>query len=254
MSAACFLTFYGKEVACEAQEVVEYVCAWDAAEEPLVRALIALCERVVVDVGSEGAEWFEFTLGGGTFAWNPEDDWDGCDPVCELAELLVKARAELEGLKRAALERTPAGTRLAYLAGDELVLLGNPPPEDDSEALGAHNCDALGCGSLSHVVMRRRLSAAQLERLQRGERVGLSGEHAAPASQEQCSCAPWSRDRTSTACCVGAHDACDGACISWSVEPGATPLDTSRITTGPERPCRCTCHASRALNGKDENV
>jgi hypothetical protein len=93
------------------------------------------------------------------------------------------ALEELSKLKRSALERTPAGTQLCYLCAGELVLLGDPDPEEDPEAPGAHNCDALGCGSMSHVKERHRLTTEQLERLRAGERVGLNeggGPGAAP--------------------------------------------------------------------------
>ena len=85
-------------------------------------------------------------------------------------------RDELNKLKRACLERTPEGTRLAYLTGNELVLLGNPDPEEDLDSPDAHNCDAMGCGSMEHVVKRRRLSLEQMERLCRGEKVLLEDE------------------------------------------------------------------------------
>jgi len=42
------------------------------------------------------------------------------------------------------LERTPPGTRLCYLVANRVYVLGEPG--DD------HNCDAMGCGSLDHVI------------------------------------------------------------------------------------------------------
>lgn len=36
----------------------------------------------------------------------------------------------------------------AYIKGNEFILLGNPDEQDN------HNCDAMGCGSLDHVLIR----------------------------------------------------------------------------------------------------
>ena len=93
-----------------------------------------------------------------------------------LAERVAHLEAEADVLKRAALERTPDGTQLCYLCDGVLVLLGDPGPEEDEDSPDYHNCDAMGCGTLSHVKERRVLTAEQMERLGRGERVGLSGD------------------------------------------------------------------------------
>ena len=55
-------------------------------------------------------------------------------------------------------EFTPEGFYpiAAYTNGYEIVVLGLPecfPELDDDDPL-AHNCDAMGCGSLDHVVAR----------------------------------------------------------------------------------------------------
>ncbi|MFA5299873.1 MAG: hypothetical protein WC389_16940 [Lutibacter sp.] len=52
----------------------------------------------------------------------------------------------------------PSGAKLieAYEYDDEFVIIGEPPneyPEDYPEDR-KHNCDFLGCGSLSHVLLR----------------------------------------------------------------------------------------------------
>jgi NTP pyrophosphatase (non-canonical NTP hydrolase) len=46
------------------------------------------------------------------------------------------------------LERTPEGTRLAYVAGDRVIVPGHPDSDDES-----HSCDEMGCGH-EHVVAR----------------------------------------------------------------------------------------------------
>lgn len=45
----------------------------------------------------------------------------------------------------------PKGATLveAYLTERELVVIGQPKEDDDN-----HNCDAMGCGTLSHVLYR----------------------------------------------------------------------------------------------------
>jgi hypothetical protein len=58
------------------------------------------------------------------------------------------------------LEGTPSGTRIAYLtAAGEVIVCGEPPPETGDED-GGHNCDAMGCSSVSHVVERYRIADA----------------------------------------------------------------------------------------------
>ncbi len=50
--------------------------------------------------------------------------------------------------------QTPIGK--AYDAGNEIVILGDPPAEDPSWPDGdprRHNCDAMGCGQ-AHVLYR----------------------------------------------------------------------------------------------------
>ncbi len=42
----------------------------------------------------------------------------------------------------------------AYTDGEEIVVLGNPPDEDRDPRGEIHDCDAMGCGSLGHVVAR----------------------------------------------------------------------------------------------------
>lgn len=48
----------------------------------------------------------------------------------------------------------PKGAKLveAYLTNSELVVMGQPKEDDET-----HNCDAQGCGSLSHVLYRMPL-------------------------------------------------------------------------------------------------
>lgn len=45
----------------------------------------------------------------------------------------------------------PRGARLveAYICGSVLLVIGQPAPEDED-----HNCDMVGCGTLSHVIFR----------------------------------------------------------------------------------------------------
>ena len=40
----------------------------------------------------------------------------------------------------------------AYLTDREVIVMGRPPESDDEET--GHNCDAMGCGTLSHVIYR----------------------------------------------------------------------------------------------------
>lgn len=53
----------------------------------------------------------------------------------------------------------PEGAKLieAYLTGTEVIVMGDPPDEETVGEESAHNCDAMGCGSLSHVIYRFRL-------------------------------------------------------------------------------------------------
>lgn len=58
----------------------------------------------------------------------------------------------------------PAGGKLveAYETGGEIIVCGDPEPEPegltaeqyDAWCETAHNCDAMGCGTLSHVIYR----------------------------------------------------------------------------------------------------
>ena len=50
----------------------------------------------------------------------------------------------------------PAGTKLAecYETDKEYIILGQPDSDDES-----HNCDAMGCGTMSHVLVRVRKEA-----------------------------------------------------------------------------------------------
>lgn len=63
--------------------------------------------------------------------------------------------AAVRDLHREYLERTPSGTRLCYLTGNRVTVLGQPG--DD------HNCDAMGCGSFDHVVEVHRLADGAAE-------------------------------------------------------------------------------------------
>jgi hypothetical protein len=83
----------------------------------------------------------------------------------------------------------PEGARLveAYETATEVVVCGDPPPEpeglDEEQYVAyyqtAHNCDLMGCGTLSHVVYRFRKGEAEkaFDLLERA--VGMM-EHAAP--------------------------------------------------------------------------
>lgn len=111
------------------------------------------------------------------------DDLLGVQEVCSPSELveritqhdlkqrqlIQKLGSIIDNIVEEYAERTPDGTGVCYLQNGELILLGYPRGEDED-----HNCDAMGCSSVSHVVERRKLTPEQLERLQRGERVGLS--------------------------------------------------------------------------------
>lgn len=50
--------------------------------------------------------------------------------------------------------RIPKGARLveAWEHNGHLVVMGTPAREEDEET--GHNCDAMGCSSVSHVVLR----------------------------------------------------------------------------------------------------
>lgn len=48
----------------------------------------------------------------------------------------------------------------AYTGKDELIVCGNPPDEDGSEDVCQHNCDAMGCSSVNHVVYRGHIGSA----------------------------------------------------------------------------------------------
>lgn len=53
----------------------------------------------------------------------------------------------------------PKGAKLieAYETAREFVIMGWPEPDDEN-----HNCDAMGCGTLSHVVARFPKDIAEL--------------------------------------------------------------------------------------------
>lgn len=60
-------------------------------------------------------------------------------------------------------DRTPEGTRIAYFHDGQFILNGDPEPSDDEET--GHNCDAMGCSSVEHVIERvilAEVKAAQL--------------------------------------------------------------------------------------------
>ena len=45
-----------------------------------------------------------------------------------------------------------------YIKENKLVITGIPPyTEDDEEAYKLHNCDKMGCGSVSHVLLRAEI-------------------------------------------------------------------------------------------------
>ena len=50
----------------------------------------------------------------------------------------------------------PRGARLieAYETEREIIVLGEPPDDEHKPEEEQHNCDAMGCGSLSHVLYR----------------------------------------------------------------------------------------------------
>lgn len=52
----------------------------------------------------------------------------------------------------------PKGAKLveAYLTEREVIVMGCPEEDDES-----HNCDAMGCGSLSHVLYRLPLPTVE---------------------------------------------------------------------------------------------
>jgi len=51
------------------------------------------------------------------------------------------------------LKRTPKGTRIAYLTASNTVIVTGVPVGGEGDD---HNCDAMGCSSVSHVVERYR--------------------------------------------------------------------------------------------------
>lgn len=58
----------------------------------------------------------------------------------------------------------PASGKLieAYETEHEIIVCGDPPPEPEGKPEEDwHNCDAMGCGTLSHVVYRFRKGEAQ---------------------------------------------------------------------------------------------
>ena len=81
---------------------------------------------------------------------------------------MARLRADLADAKRALPVETAwadVQTRLrgipddfvpitAYTDGQEIVILGSPPDEDRDPHGAKHDCDAMGCGSLGHVVGR----------------------------------------------------------------------------------------------------
>jgi hypothetical protein len=68
-------------------------------------------------------------------------------------------RVAIRDLHREHLEHTPAGTKLCYWTPDTrtVVVLGSPTVED-------HNCDAMGCGTFSHVLERIDCGASDAAR------------------------------------------------------------------------------------------
>lgn len=86
---------------------------------------------------------------------------------------MARLRKELATAKRM-LERIPDWERLgadiantpdgyrpvtAYTDGNEIVVLGNPPDDNDDGTL--HDCDLMGCSSVSHVIARVTLPTKQ---------------------------------------------------------------------------------------------
>lgn len=66
--------------------------------------------------------------------------------------------AAIRDLQREHLKRTPPGTRIGYILRDYVMILGIPDePEPGSDESTWHNCDAMGCGSLDHVVERYKI-------------------------------------------------------------------------------------------------
>lgn len=61
---------------------------------------------------------------------------------------------------RVAKHTIPGGAKLveAYETEQEIIVLGDPPHSDDEES--GHNCDWMGCGTLSHVLYRFRKPTA----------------------------------------------------------------------------------------------
>jgi hypothetical protein len=57
----------------------------------------------------------------------------------------------------------PEGTKLieAYKTKDEIIVLGNPYWFCHGHP-SRHNCDAMGCSSVAHVIIRRKLSPAYI--------------------------------------------------------------------------------------------
>ncbi len=52
--------------------------------------------------------------------------------------------------------RVPDGAELleCYRIGDRIIVMGEPNPTEDETSPSYHNCDAMGCGCLGHVIAR----------------------------------------------------------------------------------------------------
>jgi hypothetical protein len=53
-------------------------------------------------------------------------------------------------------DRTPSGywEIEAYTNGNQIVILGIPPEDEEMNNPPFHNCDQMGCGTFDHVVAR----------------------------------------------------------------------------------------------------
>lgn len=57
--------------------------------------------------------------------------------------------------------QTPKHFTECYTDGLTLVILGTPKDEDGSDDFYYHNCDEMGCGGFSHVLLRLKLTFEQ---------------------------------------------------------------------------------------------
>lgn len=54
------------------------------------------------------------------------------------------------------LVEVPGKPLQVFLKGDSIIITGIPDDEEDEEF--AHNCDAMGCGSVEHIIFRGHLA------------------------------------------------------------------------------------------------